>query len=249
MSYQYETIPDSVSVDYLDKIEAIERLKGNLHTTESDLTDILNHDIHETTALEGNQLTAKEVAYYLENNESLITHDKASRDYIQIQNCKDTFNLIKNCFMKRKIELTEEFICEIHALLTKDELPYKESGFYRADSIHIQGTNYIPPVAEEIPEHMTALIQNYYRPLTYGVTPFERICEFKRNFERIHPFIDGNGRTGRVLMNILFLQNGYDYVFIPADERDLYFDALEQNTLHEYLADKMLNIILSQAKG
>lgn len=241
IGYQYEPIPDDVNTNYLNKIESIERLKEKLHITENDLQPILIGDVHETTSLEGNQLTAKEVTFYLENDVTI--RGESFRDYVQIRNCKDTFEIVKTLLREQKVELSEDFICEIHKLLTQGELPYTESGFYRTDSVHIRYTNYIPPTEDEVPEDMQELIAMYHRPMEYGITMFEHICEFKRNFERIHPFFDGNGRTGRVIMNILFLQNGYGYISIPAEERDLYFNALENNTLHEYLVDKMLNVM------
>ncbi|MBR1744176.1 MAG: Fic family protein [Lachnospiraceae bacterium] len=65
--------------------------------------------------------------------------------------------------------------------------------------------------------------------------------DLKRNFERIHLFFDGNGRTGRILSNILFLQSGYGYVTIPPEYRVEYFDSIEYNTPHEFFADRMIH--------
>ncbi len=136
--------------------------------------------------------------------------------------------------------LSDESICQIHYMLTENELAVNESGHYRNDSVHIIGTSHIPPDAEEVPKHINELLDYYYDQSDTLMTDFERICEFKRNFERIHPFFDGNGRTGRILSNILFLQSGYGYVTIPPEYRVEYFDSIEYNTLHEFLADRMI---------
>ena len=123
-------------------------------------------------------------------------------------------------------------------MVTKNELPRNESGVLRNDVVHIRTTDYIPPIPEDIPELIDELI-NKYNTNDNSKTQFEKICQFKCNFERIHPFFDGNGRTGRLLANILFIKNGYPYITVPTAERDLYFKSIENNTLNEYFAQKM----------
>lgn len=111
-------------------------------------------------------------------------------------------------------------------------------------------TDYIPPIETFVPEYMKELCDMYAKPLEFS-TQFERICEFKRNFERIHPFADGNGRTGRFMMNLLLMQNGYLPITIKEDERAEYFESIENNTFCEFAAKKeveALNMFLEKDK-
>lgn len=235
--YNYEKIPIENDSKYLSMIDNIEELRNSLDIRNNNLSDIFNKDIYNSTKIEGNTLTAKEVTYYLENGVT-VRGDKL-RDYVQVVNYKDILNAMKEWVKSEDVKLTEDFILSVHKMITKSELAENESGVYRDDNVHIRTTSYIPPNNYEVPHFMNELINEYNKPLELGETQFERICEFKRNFERIHPFFDGNGRCGRVIMNTLFLKQGYAFITIDASERDLYFDSIENNTLHRFLADKM----------
>ena len=161
------------------------------------------------------------------------------RDFVQIQNASFVLPALKQYILDDDTELSEELILCLHRYITSGELNISESGQYRTEPVNIRYTNYIPPIESDVPLLMKELVDKYNRPLGCD-TAFERICEFKRNFERIHPFIDGNGRTGRALMNLLFLKNGYGYISFKAEERDLYFNSLDNNTFTDYAATKML---------
>lgn len=236
--FVYEELPEEIESNYFTKIETIENLKEKLQINKNDLQTIIQKDIYESTKIEGNTLTAKEVTLYLQSN--ITIRGKSLRDYLQVSNYKNVLDVLGQWVKSDDTKLTEELILYIHKMITNNELSDKKSGHYRDDFVHIRTTSYIPPDSIEIEEDMQKLIDEYNSPLKPGYTMFEKICEFKRNFERIHPFFDGNGRTGRVLMNTLFLQNGYAYISIPYEERDRYFDSLENNTFHKYAAEKML---------
>lgn len=237
MGYMYEENPDYSDKEYFDMIDKIENLKEKLTINKTALSNIMYEDIFESTKLEGNQLSRLEVTFYLDNG--ITVRGKSLQDYAQVHNYQNVMNAIKEGLLTQNKILSEDFILCIHKMITEDELPEQECGQYRQEPVHIRYTDYIPPIETEIPDLMKELVEKYNRPLEYE-TPFERICEFKRNFERIHPFIDGNGRTGRVLMNILFLQNGYGYISIPASERDMYFNSLDDNSFVRFMVPRML---------
>lgn len=236
MSYSYEKIENHNS-DYLDKLDRIESMRMQ-KMSDSVLSSIMKNDIYESTKIEGNGLSRYDVTNFLDDHVTI--RGKGFRDYAQIHNYQFVLDSIKELVKSDSLELTEDLICMIHKMVTNNELSTDESGVYRNDVVHIRTTDYVPPLDTEVPMFMKELIDEFNKPLEVGETTFERICEFKRNFERIHPFFDGNGRTGRAIMNVLFLSNGYGYVSIPADERDLYFDSLENNTFSDFAADKML---------
>lgn len=235
--YSYEHISGSNS-KYENIISSIEDLKDELNIQDSDLDSLMLDDIADQVIIEGNQLAKKEVTYFLLKDVTI--RGEKFRDFIQTKNEEFSGRILREEVKKQKFVPTPEAILFLHRIITSGELPEKECGHFREESVHIRYTSYLPPMPEDVPKLMEELTEEYQKPLRSLETRFERICEWKRNFERIHPFIDGNGRVGRLVMNLLFLQNGYGYLHIPAEERDLYFSAIESNTLHEFFAPRML---------
>lgn len=240
--YEYEEIEITNREEYEAIYEMIELLRDELQISEAEYMAIAKRDIYDTTALEGNQLTRMEVTKLLEDDVTI--RGKSTRDHLQVKNMQNVLPLLKKLVMDKTIDIDIDTICMLHHIVTKGELPDEECGRFRKDYVTILTTTYIPSPPEDIMENMNELLHNYKRHNAYELqSPFERICEFHRNFERIHPFADGNGRTGRLVMNIELLRNGYCYLSIPKEERNLYFDAIEKNTLCEYLAQKELTAL------
>lgn len=237
MSYQYEEIEYKYDLDYITNLDKIEKLRTELKITQTQLQPMMIDDNYNSIAIEGNGLKREEVTYLLETGLSI--RGTNIRDHLQAKNYSNALNILKQCILDKDIIVTPEFIKWAHQIITEGELPVKDCGDFRTEPVHIRTTNYIPPMEFEVPDHIDELCKMFYRPLDTDEV-FERICEFKRNFERIHPFIDGNGRTGRFLMNLLFLQNGYGFVTIKPEERDEYFNSIEDNTFNVFMSRKML---------
>lgn len=238
MAYEYEKIDYSYDPEYEKIINQIEELREELQLKRIPVQDIIKKDTYDNVAIEGNQMSRIEVIKMLTND--ITIRGKNIRDHLQAKNYDNLLDILKQFVIDPDIKITPDVIKTIHHMVTNGELSIHESGQYRNEPISIRFTNYIPPAEWEIKEDIEELCEKLYQTLN-GDTMFERICEFKRNFERVHPFIDGNGRTGRLLMNILFLQYGYAYVHFPAEEREKYFLSLDDNTFHKYTAEKMLS--------
>ena len=226
------------SKEYLDMIDKIEEMRNNLHINSGRLQNIVENDAIDGVIIEGNSLDRYEITMLLQ--EGITVRGKSFKDHIQAKNYHRMLDRLTTDMLMQKTELTEGLIKSIHRIITVGEV--EMSGQYRDDFVHLRTTDRVPPPPETVPANMENLINQYNRPLEYE-TQFERICEFKRNFELIHPFFDGNGRTGRVLMNMLFLQNGYSYLPIPTADRLDYFDSLEENSFPQFAAPRMLQSI------
>lgn len=235
MLYEYNPIISSKKD--LDDIDKIEKLRENLHINNGILKNIIQNDIADSVRIEGNQLNRYEITMFLQDG--ITVRGKPFKDFVQAKNYHRTMERLTSDILQEKLELSEGLIKSIHRIITSGEIEPEYSGQYRDDVVSLRTTNRIPPCFEEVPDDIKYLIEQYHRPLEYE-TPFERICEFKRNFELIHPFFDGNGRTGRVLMNMLFLQNGYSYVPIPFEDRLEYFDSLEYNNFVSFMTPRMI---------
>lgn len=236
--YEYTKI-ESNSKEYLDDIEKIEELKEKIDFKKLDLTPFIKTEIYNSSKIENNSFSYSEYEKLID--EGLSIRGKTLSEHLQLLNLKDAFILLKMS-LNKKFEINEDFIKWTHGIITKGELPLEESGKYRNQPEHISVTSYIPPIETFVPSFMEELCNEYKRELNLE-TQFERICEFKRNFERIHPFSDGNGRTGRFLMNVMLLQNNYLPITIEENERQEYFDSIENNTFCEFAAKKEIKAL------
>ena len=231
--------------------ERIEELKAELDTrrplTQGEL-ERLNEDFmieftYNSNAIEGNTLTLQETAMVLEG----ITIDqKPLKDHLEAVGHKDAFLYVQD-IVSNKMPLTEFVIKNIHSLVLMNKP--EDKGVYRRIPVRIMGA-YTEPVQPYMiePKITELLAENEKRKSTMNI--IERIARFHLEFESIHPFIDGNGRTGRLLMNFELMQNGYPPINVKFTDRKRYYDAFESysrnqdatpmtNLIAEYVAERL----------
>lgn len=174
---------------------------------------------HNSTAIEGNTLSLIQTKAILEDGISV--GGKALREIYEVVNHNKAFGFVKKCVTEGKA-LDETIIKEIHALLMENILT---GGVYRNVEVRISGAKHKPPV----PSEMYHQIKNFYADMPYKVK--ENAIEFAAwthaEFVKIHPFVDGNGRTSRMIMNYQLLASGFLPVSIAKENRLEYFEALE----------------------
>lgn len=174
---------------------------------------------HNSTAIEGNTLSLIQTKAILEDGISV--GGKTLREIYEVVNHNKAFGFVKKCVTEGKA-LDETIIKEIHALLMENILT---GGVYRNVEVRISGAKHKPPV----PSEMYHQIKNFYADMPYKVK--ENAIEFAAwthaEFVKIHPFVDGNGRTSRMIMNYQLLASGFLPVSIAKENRLEYFEALE----------------------
>src|SRR5699024_11157229 len=124
------------------------------------------------------------------------------------------------------LPLTEWQIKNIHRLVLKG-IDDSNSGVYREEQVFISGAKHVPPAAFLIPEKMEDMI-NWYKIEGSYLNAIERGAMLHAIFVGIHPFIDGNGRTARLLLNLERMKDGYPPVIIKAENRLAYYEALDK---------------------
>ena len=171
-----------------------------------------------TNAIEGSAITLKETAHILE--EGISPEGKDLREIYEIENTKKAYEFMKN--YKEKINLN--FIKKIHYHLTYNIFG-KDAGQFRRIQVYMGGSKHIPPKASEINKEMISLTRwiNNHKNL-HPVILATYVHHF---FIAIHPFIDGNGRTGRLLLNFMLMKSGFPPICIKKEERIKYTDYLE----------------------
>lgn len=220
--------------------ELIENLKENQQLSEVELDYFRSLDVYDSIHIEGNSLTRTEVTAFLENG--ITIHGKPFKDFLECKNYEKALSVLK-LNLNGGFELTEFFIKSLHKLVTSGIIDDEFVGKYRKEQVVIRGSSWLPPGWTEVPENMRKVVQIYNDWDANTETRFENIIRTMYEFERAHPFIDGNGRTGRLLMNYLLLRNGYPFMWINSVYRAEYlqsFKSWEQClTFH---ADRMLTM-------
>ena len=175
---------------------------------------------YNSNAIEGNTLTLKETAMVLEG----VTIDqKPLKDHLDAVGHKDAFLYIED-IAKKDVPLSESVIKNIHSLVLMNQP--EDRGVYRKIPVRIMGafTEPVQPYLIE-PKITELLVVNDERKKTMNVV--ERIARFHLEFEGIHPFIDGNGRTGRLIMNLDLIREGYPPINVKFTDRRKYYDAFD----------------------
>ena len=175
---------------------------------------------HNSTAIEGNTLTLKETALVLGG----ITIDqKPLKDHLEAVGHRDAFLYVEE-LAASDTPLTPFELKQIHALVLSDQP--QDRGRYRRVPVRIMGAFAVPAEPWQIEERMAALLSDD-KARKKRVHPIERVALFHLDFEGIHPFIDGNGRTGRLLMNLELIREGYPPLDIKFADRKRYYDAFD----------------------
>lgn len=205
---------------------------------------------YNSNAIEGNTLTLQETAFVLEG----ITIDrKPLKDHLEVIGHRDAFEYIIQ-LVQEKIPLCERIIKEIHNLVLIDRP--EDRGVYRRIPVRIMGAKHEPPQPYLVPVQMEQLIIRHGE-MTNTMHPVERVALFHLLFEGIHPFIDGNGRTGRLLLNFELSSEGFPAINVKFTDRKKYYDCFssyyetgshEQMTLLvgdyvEEMLDRYFNIL------
>lgn len=175
---------------------------------------------YNSNAIEGNTLTLKETAMVLEG---VTIEQKPLKDHLDAVGHKDAFLYIED-IAKKDVPLNESVIKSIHSLVLMNQP--EDRGVYRKIPVRIMGafTEPVQPYLIE-PKITELLAVNEERKEAMNVV--ERIARFHLEFEGIHPFIDGNGRTGRLIMNLDLIREGYPPINVKFTDRRKYYDAFD----------------------
>ena len=175
---------------------------------------------YNSNAIEGNTLTLKETAMVLEG---MTIDQKPLKDHLEAVGHRDAFLYIEDIAKDTKI--SETVIKNIHSLVLMNRP--EDKGVFRKIPVTIMGAYTEPVQPYMIEPKMTELLaENEKRKKK--MHPIERIARFHLEFEGIHPFIDGNGRTGRLLLNLDLIQNGYPAINVKFADRKTYYAAFDE---------------------
>ena len=176
---------------------------------------------YNTNAIEGNTLTLSETKVVLEG---ITIGGKSMVEHLEAINHREAILYVED-LISNKEPLSEWNIRNIHALILK-EIDNFNAGRYRSENVVISGAQHIPPKHYEIGDLMQKLIVEYQNEWK-AFHPVVRAALVHGEFVKIHPFIDGNGRTARLLLNFELMKNGFPPIIIKNVARARYYDVLD----------------------
>ncbi len=178
---------------------------------------------YNSNAIEGNKLTLKET--FLVINEGLTIKGKSLKDHLEAKDHYDALNyLYEQIEYGGRHTVSEVFIRNIHRLIVK-ETESEEVGKYRTSNVVIAGSDHNPPEASGVPFLMRDLLK-WVQKNKNKIHPIELSAVLHHKLVFIHPFFDGNGRTARLVMNLVLMQKGYPLVVVLKNDRKKYYQTL-----------------------
>ena len=173
---------------------------------------------YNSNAIEGNTMTLSETKVVLEG---ITIGGKSMVEHLETINHREAIMLVEDMVSKKE-PLSEWNIKNIHALILK-EIDNPNAGKYRTENVVISGAKHVPPKHYEISLLMQKLIMEYQKNWS-DYHPIVRAALLHGEFVKIHPFVDGNGRTARLLLNFELMRSGYTPIIIKNDSRAKYYD-------------------------
>ncbi len=221
------------------------------HTVQSLREHLLLEWTYTSNAIEGNTLTLSETRVVLEG---MTVGGKTMREHLEVINHRDAIMFVEELVQSGQ-NLTEWNIRNLHRLILK-AIDDENAGMYRTENVLISGAKHRPPEHFLVKQQMDDLVMQLNEEWT-RLHPIERAAMLHGEFVKVHPFVDGNGRTARLLMNFELMKAGYPAAIIEATSRPRYYDALDlAHTTGNYspfimlvaeCADKSLDLWLSMA--
>ena len=182
---------------------------------------------YNSNSIEGNTLTLQETKMVIE--EGFTIKGKSLREHFEAVNHQDAIEYLESIITENYF-LTEKDILKVHELVLH-KIEKEFAGRLRTSGVRISGANFVPPNALKVGEYITELI-DWVNDSELDIIMKSAI--FHHRFVWIHPFFDGNGRTVRLLFNLLLMQEGFPPAIILKNDRKKYYDALNQANNRDY---------------
>lgn len=211
------------NIDYKKRINDLKKKYDSLKIGKESLLNIvfeseLPESVYNSNAIENSTLTIPETEKILLNLE--VSRDVSVREVFEAKNLAQVFEYIKKKNTKNSID--KDFILLLHKMLI-DNIDQNIAGKFRKKGQYVRVGTHIAPA----PEHVEMMIDNLLLEYSsnHEIYFLNKISKFHLEFENIHPFCDGNGRIGRVLINYQLMQLGFPPLIIRDKEKQLYYDS------------------------
>lgn len=186
---------------------------------------------YNSNAIEGNSLTLKETFWVV--SEGITVKNKSLKDHLEAKDHHEALEYLSELVQPQKqLTVSEKLARDLHGLVMK-KTDEDWAGRYRQSNVFITGTDHMPPDASAVPSAMAQLI-NWFGVNRRKLHPIELAAKLHHQLVFIHPFLDGNGRTARLLMNVVLMRKGYPLAIILKNDRRKYYQVLQEADKNNY---------------
>lgn len=192
-------------------------LVDSIHRNTHYFEDLVTRSIYNSNAIEGSTISYYDTYALVFNNNVRIT--ATPREIYEAVNLKYALRYIFSNYDKK---LTVDMIKHIRVLINMD---INEISGFRTQQVYIRGASHIPPSANEVPHLISELVHGI--KISSYKSVYDYMSDFHCTFERIHPFVDGNGRVGRLLLMKQSMMHGLPPIVIPFEKRSEYMNCLQ----------------------
>ena len=207
----------------LEKKHELDRLRPFSSSSLKILRENFNvESTYNSNAIEGNTLNKSETKLVIE--EGITIGGKSMREHFEAVNHKSAIDYIES-IVKEKREITKEILCKINDLILTN-IEKEEKGVYRLRRVYAAGASFVPPKPDLIQQLMEKYIIWLNKNKKRNIVDYAALAHEKFTF--IHPFIDGNGRCARLLVNLLLMWQGFPPIIFLKTDRKKYIRTLEQ---------------------
>jgi Fic family protein len=247
-----QLINSYLDMSNLSKLEQIDKLKGWLDSFRP-LAPIIVEELkklydvqftYNSNAIEGNTLTQSETELVL--SKGITVGGKTLIEHLEVIGHKDAIDYVETLAQQAQ-GIGEWEIKQIHNLILRKIVP-EEAGRYRQLDVKAAGTNYLYPAHYLISQLMSEFVNWLNSKEAQNLHSLEYATLAHYRFVSIHPFRDGNGRTARLLMNLLLLRAGYPIVIISNQERNDYINAIGYGQSNQDDTSRLLDLVLNATK-
>jgi len=178
---------------------------------------------YNSNAIEGNTLSLRETQLVIQ--EGITIRGKSLREHLEARNHPDTIDYVEKLAQK-ETTIKQDDILKVHALLMRG-IDDQNAGKYRTGQVRVTGATFMPPPAEKTQAMISELLQTLSQNPD-ELRPIELAAFFHHKLVYIHPFLDGNGRTARLIMNAILMRNEYPFTVLLKVDRPKYLRALNE---------------------
>lgn len=239
----------SITKNIREKIDTLKREYDSLKKNKESLLDIifeaeLPESVYNSNAIENSTLTISETEKILLNME--VSRKVSVREVFEAKNLAQVFGYIKQKINEKNID--KEFILLLHRMLISN-IDEGIAGRFRKQHEYVRVGTYIAPAPEHIETMIDSILLEYSG--NYSSYFLEKIAKFHLDFEHVHPFCDGNGRIGRVLINYQLMRLGFPPIIVRDKEKAVYYKSFEEyrnsNKKKTTIIDKVLSLALLES--
>jgi len=207
-----------------EKLEWLNKARPLPESALKNLQDKFEIDVtYNSNAIEGNRLTLRET--WLVVRKGMTIGGKTLEEHLEAKNHVEALHFLYQ-LVDRKREISEEDILELHELVL-DKISPQYAGKYREVQVYISGSAHVPPAASEVPKLMRQVIHELNNK-DKKTKALESASRAHYLIAKIHPFVDGNGRLARLLLNLRLMRSGFPPIVLHKTERKSYYAALEK---------------------